>query len=230
MAAEPPRDSRSHLHARLLVGPRPRLGRLPRRRVGLLGGSFNPAHGGHLHVSREALKRLRLDEVWWLVAPQNPLKPVDGMAPFAERLADATRLAKDNRIRVLDLERRLGTRYTVDTVAVLRRLFPKTRFIWLMGADNLAQIRSWQRWTRIFAALPIAVFARPTYCFKGLAGLAARRYTARRVGAHAARSLADAAPPAWVFLPVKLDVSSATEIRSLARSQGKARGRRSNIR
>ncbi len=176
------------------------------------------------------MKRLGLDEVWWLVAPQNPLKPLDGMAPFEERLAGAKRLARDPRIRVLDLERRLATRYTVDTVAALRRLFPKTRFIWLMGADNLRQIRSWQRWTRIFAALPIAVFARPTYCFKGLAGLAARRYAARRVGSHAARGLADAAPAAWAFLPVKLDASSATEIRSHARSQGKARGRRSNIR
>jgi nicotinate-nucleotide adenylyltransferase len=230
MTAERPRDSRSHLHTRLPGGPRPRLGRLPRRRIGLLGGSFNPAHGGHLHVSREALKRLGLDEVWWLVAPQNPLKPVQGMAPFEERLAGATRLARNERIRVLDLERRLGTRYTVDTVTALRRLFPKTRFVWLMGADNLAQIRSWQRWTRIFAALPIAVFARPTYCLKGLAGLAARRYAARRTGAHSARGLADAPPPAWAFLPVKLDVSSATEIRSHARSQGRARGRRSNIR
>jgi nicotinate-nucleotide adenylyltransferase len=202
----------------------------PPRRVGLLGGSFNPAHGGHLHVSREALKRLGLDEVWWLVAPQNPLKPVRGMAPFDERLAGAKRLARDRRIRVLDLERRLGTRYTVDTVTALRRFFPKIRFVWLMGADNLAQIRHWQRWTRIFAALPIAVFARPTYCFKGLAGLAAKRYTRRRVGPHAARGLADAEPPAWTFLPVKLDVSSATEIRSNARPQGRARGRRSNMR
>jgi len=230
MTAEPPRDWRSHLDARLLHGPRPRLGRLPRPRIGILGGSFNPAHGGHLHVSREALKRLGLDEVWWLVAPQNPLKPVRGMAPFEERLAGANRLAGDPRIRVLDLERRLGMRYTVDTVAALRRLFPKIRFVWLMGADNLAQIRHWQRWTRIFAALPIAVFARPTYCFKGLAGLAAKRYTRRRVGPHAARGLVDAEPPAWTFLPVKLDVSSATEIRSNARPQGKARGRRSNMR
>ncbi|HEV2548068.1 MAG TPA: nicotinate-nucleotide adenylyltransferase [Stellaceae bacterium] len=203
---------------------------MPPRRVGLLGGSFNPAHSGHLHVSREALKRLDLDEVWWLVAPQNPLKPVRGMAALAERLAGAARFAKDRRIRVLDLERRLGTRYTADTVASLRRLFPKIRFIWLMGADNLAQIRHWQRWTRIFAAVPIAVFARPTYCFRGLAGLAARRYWARRVGSHAARGLADAAPPAWAFLLVKLDVSSATEIRSHARSQGRARGQRSNVR
>jgi len=229
MNAERSRDSRSHLHARLPGGPRLRLGVLPPRRVGLLGGSFNPAHSGHLHVSREALKRLGLDEVWWLVAPQNPLKSARGMAPFDARLAGAKRLARDPHIRVLDLERRLGTRYTVDTVTALRRLFPKIRFVWLMGADNLGQIRHWQRWTRIFAALPIAVFARPTYCFNGLAGLAAKRYTRQRVGPHAARGLADAEPPAWMFLPVKLDVSSATEIRSNARPRGKARGRRSNI-
>ena len=160
MNAEASRDWLSH--APPPGTPRLRLGMLAPGRVGLLGGSFNPAHGGHLHVSREALKRLDLDEVWWLVAPQNPLKAVRGMAPFDKRLAGAKRLARDPRIRVLDLERRLGTRYTVDTVAALRRLFPKIRFVWLMGADNLAQIRHWQRWTRIFAALPIAVFARPT--------------------------------------------------------------------
>ncbi len=187
---------------------------MPPRRVGILGGSFNPAHAGHRHISLEALKRLDLDEIWWLVAPQNPLKPERGMAPFKRRYAEAARLARHPRIRVLDIETHLGTRYTADTIAKLQHLFPRTRFVWLMGADNLAQIRDWDRWTQIFARVPIAVLARPTYCLKGLAGLAAQRYARRRVTPEAARGLAEMAPPAWVFLPIPLDASSATEIRS----------------
>lgn len=148
------------------------------------------------------------------MAPQNPLKPAAGMAPFAQRLALAAAQARHPRIRVLDLEARLGTRYTRDTVAALQHLFPRTRFVWLMGADNLAQIRHWEKWTEIFRRLPIAVFDRPTYCLKALAGLAARRYAHRRVRPAAARNLADLDPPAWVFLPIPLDASSATEIRA----------------
>lgn len=184
------------------------------RRVGLLGGSFNPAHAGHRHVSLEALKRLGVDEVWWLVTPQNPLKPEAGMAPFADRLARAAALARHPRIKVLDLEARLGTRYTRDTVVALQHFFPRVRFVWLMGADNLTQIRHWEHWTEIFSRVPIAVFARPTYYLKALAGLAARRFVRRRIGAAKARLLADLEPPAWVFLPIRLDASSATEIRA----------------
>jgi len=195
------------------------------RRVGLLGGSFNPAHEGHRHISLEALKRLALDEVWWLVAPQNPLKPVRGMAPLTKRVAGARRLARHPRIRVLDLESRLGTRFTIDTVTVLQRILPRTRFIFLMGADNLTQIRHWKSWQGLFSRLPIAVFDRPTYCFKGLAELAARRYAHQRVALRAARHLADRPPPAWAFLPIKLDVHSATDIRSLARPKAKAQVR-----
>jgi nicotinate-nucleotide adenylyltransferase len=160
------------------------------------------------------------------VTPQNPLKPVRGMAPFAKRLAAARALARHPRLRVLDLEARLGTRYTVDTVTALQRIFPRTRFVFIIGADILAQIRQWKRWTEIFARLPIAVLARPTYCFRGLAELPAQRYAHRRVAPEAARRLADATPPAWVFLPIKLDVRSATEIRSHGSADGKARGRR----
>jgi nicotinate-nucleotide adenylyltransferase len=184
------------------------------RRIGLLGGSFNPAHEGHRHVSLEALKHLGLDEVWWLVAPQNPLKPQRGMAAFADRLAQAAEVARHPRIKVKEIEARLGTRFTADTLAALQRLYPKVRFVWLMGADNLAQIRHWERWQEIFSRVPIAVFARPTYCLKGLAELAARRFASRRVTPSLARRLADLAPPAWVFLPIRLDASSATEIRS----------------
>jgi nicotinate-nucleotide adenylyltransferase len=156
---------------------------------------------------------LGLDEVWWLVAPQNPLKPIAGMAPFAERLAAAREFAHDKRIRVLGLESELGTTYTSDTIAALQTLYPRQHFVWLMGADNLAQIRHWQRWRSIFARVPIAVFARPTYCRRALAELAAKRFARHRI-APPARRLARLTPPAWIFLPVKLDPSSATAIRS----------------
>ena len=188
--------------------------RLGARRVGLLGGSFNPAHGGHLHISLEALKRLDLDEVWWLVSPQNPLKSANGMAPLAERLATARDVARHPRIKVTDIEARLGTTFTADTLAALRRLFPKTRFVWLMGADNLLQIPRWERWENIFRLVPIAVFARPSYSLRSLSGLAARRFARRRVPPQRARKLAETDPPAWVFLPIRLDARSATDIRS----------------
>lgn len=186
---------------------------MPRRRIGLLGGSFNPAHEGHRHVSLEALKRFDLDEIWWLVTPQNPLKSGAGMAPFEERLNQARAFVRDRRIRVLDLEKELGTTYTADTIAALRALYPRRLFVWLMGADNLAQIRYWQHWQTIFARVPIAVFARPTYCQRALAELAAQRFARARV-MPPARGLAAMSPPAWVFLPTRLDPSSATEIRS----------------
>jgi nicotinate-nucleotide adenylyltransferase len=186
------------------------------RRIGLLGGSFNPAHGGHLHLSVIALQRLDLDEVWWLVSPQNPLKPVDGMAPFAARLDQARRVAFGHkRIRVTDLENRLGgSGYTVDTLKTLRRRFPRLRFVWLMGGDNLVQIRRWDRWAEIFRTVPIAVFDRPSYALKALAGLAAQRFARHRLPAGAGRRLAEAKPPAWAFFHTRLDPTSATRIRT----------------
>jgi len=187
------------------------------RRIGLLGGSFNPAHRGHLHVSLEALKRLDLDEVWWLVAPQNPLKPAKGMLPFEERLAAARAFVRHPRIKVTAIEAALGTRYTADTLAALRQRFPKTRFVWLMGADNLAQIRHWERWESIFRLVPVAVFDRPTYVSRALAELAAKRFERHRLPAGSARHLADRAPPAWVFFPIRLDGSSATALRARRR-------------
>lgn len=180
----------------------------------MLGGSFNPAHEGHRHISLEALKRLGLDEVWWLVAPQNPLKAAAGMGKLADRIAAAKALVGgDRRIRVLDLESRLGTHFTADTIAALQQRSPRTRFVWLMGADNLAQIRHWKDWQAIFARVPIAVFARPSYCRKALAELAAQRFARARVMS-GTRRFSAVAPPAWIFLPVKLDAHSATAIRS----------------
>jgi nicotinate-nucleotide adenylyltransferase len=128
--------------------------------VGILGGSFNPAHEGHLHISLLALKLLKLDEVWWMVSPQNPLKSADGMAPLEDRLTEARALVRHPNIRITDIESRLGTTNTAESLAVLKRGFPKTRFVWLMGADNLKQISRWHQWTRIFNQVPIAVFDR----------------------------------------------------------------------
>ncbi len=185
-----------------------------RRRIGLLGGSFNPAHAGHLHISLFALKLLNLDEIWWLVSPQNPLKPRLGMAPFRARLKAARAAVRHPRIKVSGIEELLGTRYTADTVAVLKRRFPRHRFVWLMGADNLAQIPSWQRWAKIFTELSIAVFDRPSYSFKALAGKAARRYAPFRVRQHRAKRIGELRPPAWVFLRIPLHKASASAIRA----------------
>lgn len=184
------------------------------RRIGLLGGSFNPAHQGHRYISQQALKRLRLDEVWWLVSPQNPLKPTAGMGLLAERMAAARAVARDRRIRVSDLESRLGTRYTIDTLRALRRRFPGARFVWLMGADNLEQIARWKGWQEIFATLPIAVFDRPAYSLPALSSQAARRFAGRRVREQQADRLATLPPPAWVFLHGRLHPASATAIRA----------------
>lgn len=189
------------------------LGAAPRR-IGLLGGSFNPAHEGHRHISLEALRRLDLDEVWWLVAPQNPLKDALGMGALDERLAAARRVAGHDRIRITDIERVVGTRYTVDTLARLRRLFPSAAFVWLMGADNLAQMARWKRWPDIAAMAPIAVIDRPGCGVRALAGAVARRYGAARSRDGAVRGLAAAGPPAWCFLRCRLSPLSATAIRA----------------
>jgi nicotinate-nucleotide adenylyltransferase len=183
------------------------------RRVGLLGGSFNPAHGGHRHISLMALKRLDLDEIWWMVSPQNPLKSADGMAGFKERIAGAIKAARHPRIKVTGIEATLGSRFTADTLARLTRRFPRTRFVWLMGADNLKQISHWHHWQDIFLRVPIAVFDRPTYSLAALGSMAAHRFKAHRIDPRAVRRLATMPTPAWSYLPIRLDPTSATEIR-----------------
>ena len=150
-------------------------------RIGLLGGSFNPAHEGHLYVSEIALKRLGLDYVWWLVAPQNPLKPVADMAPLQTRLARARALTgRRPRLIVSDLERMLGTRYTIDTLKALRKRFAEVEFVWLMGSDNLAQFHRWRRWTEIAASMPIAVIVRPGSVLAQLNAKAMQRFARRK--------------------------------------------------
>ena len=187
--------------------------RRPNLRVGLLGGSFNPAHDGHRHISLLAIQALALDEVWWLVSPQNPLKPEKGMASLAKRMSGARAVARHPRIRVTDLETQFATRYTIDTLRALGRVFPGYRFVWLMGADNLAQISRWHDWRGIFATVPIAVFSRPSYAFSAATGVAARHYGRACLPERFAKNLADQKPPAWVFLKTAQNPASATRLR-----------------
>lgn len=188
--------------------------RRKRIRVGLLGGSFNPAHDGHLHISREALKRLALDQVWWMVSPQNPLKASDGMAGFEQRLLAARKAARDPRIRVTDIERRMGTAQTARTLERLTGARPDHCFVWLMGADNLLQIHRWHRWHQIFMTVPVAVFARPSYDSRALAGVAAARFARSHLPERHARTLAGREAPAWVFMAIRRHAASATAIRA----------------
>ncbi len=167
-----------------------------------------------MHVSLLALKHLHLDEVWWVVSPQNPLKPSADMASFEDRLAGARTLARHPDILVTDIEARLGTRYTADTLVKLKMCFPRTHFVWLMGADNLAQISQWQRWTRIFNLVPIAIFDRAPYSFDALAGKAAHAFARFKLRNRDARSLVERAPPAWIFFHTRLHPGSATSIRA----------------
>jgi nicotinate-nucleotide adenylyltransferase len=189
------------------------LGHAPRKRVGLLGGSFNPAHEGHRHISVLALKLLKLDEIWWLVSPQNPLKSARGMAPLAARLTSARAACRHPRERAVAIETALGTRYTADTIKALTTRFPRTQFVWLMGADNLNQITRWDSWSLIFHMVPVAVFDRPAYSLRALAGKAAHRFAGARRRLSQAGRLTSRNPPAWVFFHTPLHAASATSIR-----------------
>ncbi|MFC7704391.1 nicotinate-nucleotide adenylyltransferase [Plastorhodobacter daqingensis] len=181
--------------------------------IGLLGGSFDPAHAGHVHLTRQALNRLRLDQVWWLVSPGNPLK-LRGPAPMAQRVARAQAMMRHPRVQITDLEARLGTRYTAQTLVRLLPLYPGVRFVWLMGADNLASFHRWDRWESIARLLPMAVIARPGAGLSALRSPAARRFRTARLPSVAAARLARMPAPAWVYLNVPLMRISSTELRA----------------
>ncbi len=177
-------------------------------RVGLLGGSFDPAHEGHAHITREALKRLGLDAVWWLVSPGNPLKR-EGPAAMERRLAAARAVMRHPRVIITGIEARIGTRYTAQTLAALQARYPGVRFVWLMGADNMAGFHRWDRWETIMGRVPVAVLARPGAGLAAQGSKAAQRFASARVPGHAARGLAQRRPPAWIYLEVpKRDISS----------------------
>lgn len=186
----------------------------PGQRIGLLGGSFNPPHGTHVAVSEAALKRLRLDQVWWLVTPGNPLKPHGDLAPLDERLAACRQLAVNPRIHVTALEADLGTALTAVTIAFLKRRFARARFVWIMGGDNLAGFHRWTAWRQIAGQVPIAVADRPLWRLKALSSPAGRALARYRLPDDRAGILADQRAPAWVYLPIRLSSESSTEIRA----------------
>ena len=178
-------------------------------RIGLLGGSFNPPHAAHRAISLFAIKRLKLDRVWWLVTPGNPLKDRGALHDLEARAEAARKMANDPRIDVSCLESVIGTRYTVDTIGYLRRRASGLRLVWIMGADNLAQFHRWQNWRRIASEVPIAVVDRPPQSFRALAAPAAQALARYRLPETQAGRLADQRAPAWVFLTgLKLNLSS----------------------
>lgn len=181
--------------------------------TGLLGGSFNPAHGAHRRISLAAIKALGLAEVWWLVSPGNPLKPSAGMAPLSARLRSARRVARGAPIRVTGIERELGTRFTIDTLRALKRRYPKRRFVWLMGADNLAQLHLWKDWRRIAREMPIAVIARPGYDGRALASPAMAWLRRYRLPAACLKNRMEWSAPALIELRFEPDPRSATALR-----------------
>lgn len=181
-------------------------------RIGLLGGSFDPAHEGHVTITHAAMRAFRLDRVWWLVSPGNPLK-VHGPAPIGQRIARARRMLTDPRIVVTDIEQRLGTRMTADTIAALRRAYPGVRFVWLMGSDNLEQFHRWNRWREIANAVPIGVLARPGSRLSARQSVAAQIMRPWRLPLAGAGSLALRKPPAWVQVNLPMSGQSSTALR-----------------
>lgn len=185
----------------------------PGRVVGLLGGSFDPAHEGHVHISREALKRFALDELWWLVSPGNPLKE-RGPAPLESRMARAREVMVHPRVKISDFEARAGTRYTAETLKALMRARPGVRFVWLMGADNLSQFDRWQDWRWIIEHVPVGVLARPGMRSAARHARAANIYAGARLSGRESRLLAQGPAPRWCFVNLPMVDISSSEIRA----------------
>lgn len=183
------------------------------KRIGLLGGSFDPAHQGHVHITLEALKRFDLQEVWWLVSPGNPLK-TRGPAPMAKRMARARAVMQHPKVYISDIEAELGTRYTAQTIAALVNKFPMAHFSWLMGADNLAQFHLWKDWQAIMQTVPIGVLARPGERIEGRTAPAAQIYRHAFLKGRRARLLSHMQAPAWAFVNVPMRDISSTELRA----------------
>jgi len=186
---------------------------LPGQTIGLLGGSFDPPHAGHVHISKQAMRRFGLDRVWWLVSPGNPMKQ-DGPADFDRRMAACQALVRHPRVVVSDLEARLGTRYTAETLAQILPIYPGVRFVWLMGADNLSQFHKWDRWRQIINTVPIGILARPENVIRGGLSPTARTYARFRLPSRQAAALAHRPAPCWSLVTgPTVDISS-TEIRN----------------
>ena len=189
----------------------------PGMRVGLYGGSFNPAHEGHAHVAETARRRLGLDKVIWLVSPQNPLKSSHELASQADRIKGAQAVAQGPAMIVSGIETQIGTRYTIDTLRVLKARFPGVKVVWIRGADSLASFHRWRGWTQIMAEVPVAVVSRPWISLKSRSSPAARRFARSRLSSAQARGLPDTVPPAWVFLRGPLNFQSSTALRERMR-------------
>jgi nicotinate-nucleotide adenylyltransferase len=187
-----------------------------------MGGTFNPPHAGHLLITDTALRRLRLDRVWWLVTPGNPLKDNAGLPPLADRLAAARRIADDRRIVVSGLEAQIGTRFTFDTLRWLQARAPAARFVWLMGADNLPGFHRWQAWDGIFRLMPVAVVDRPGATLRAATSRVARRFAQARIDETDAALLPDLPAPAWVFLHGPRSALSSTALRAAGQGIGGA--------
>lgn len=185
----------------------------PGQVIGLLGGSFDPAHEGHVHITREAMKRFGLGRVWWLVSPGNPLKD-HRPAPLAQRMERARAVMQDPRVVVTDIEAALGTRYTAQTLAALNATYPGVRFVWLMGADNLAQLHRWQNWQWIMGHVPVGVLARPNDRISARMSPAARLFRPYRIPGRASQLLGRARAPAWCFVNVAMSPQSSSAIRA----------------
>jgi len=181
--------------------------------IGLLGGSFDPAHRGHVHITQEALRRFGLSRVWWLVSPGNPLKS-RGPAPLVSRIERARPVMRHPRVVVTDIEAHLGIRYTAETIRRLRAVYPGVRFVWLMGADNLAQLHRWQDWRKIMNTVPIGVLARPGDRISARMSPAARLYRPHKLSGRASYLLGRAEAPAWCFVNVPMVEQSSTAIRA----------------
>ncbi len=181
--------------------------------VGLLGGSFDPPHGGHVHITKYALKRFDLDRVWWLVSPGNPLKS-EGPAPLERRMAAAQQVMLHPSVEVSDIETQLGTRYTAETLKALMKRYRGVRFVWLMGADNLAEFHKWQQWRWIMETVPVGVLARPGDRTEARNSKAAADYRFAQLRGRDSRLLAKTKPPCWCFVNVPMVNMSSTEIRA----------------
>ena len=182
--------------------------------IGLMGGSVNPAHSGHKLISELAIKRLSLDKLWWLVSPQNPLKPKDDMAGIEERVQHAVKVSGHPKIKVMTIESYLNTQYTIEILEILTQRFPSTRFVWIMGADNLVQFSEWKDWEKIASLVRIAVFDRPNFSLKSLASKMPRRFFRNRLRERQGLVLRNKFPPAWIFFHTNLSHISSTKIRS----------------
>ena len=185
-------------------------------RIGLLGGSFNPAHEGHLHISQEALKRLKLDQVWWLVSPQNPLKSTSNMASYAERFESARKVTQhDRRIKISDFEKKNGLTYTYETLSAIKKHYPKIKFVWIMGADNLPTFHLWQKWRDIINIMPMVIFDRAPFSHTGLRARAWQALRKFRLPENDISAIADK-PKHWAYMYIlsRRHPASSTEIRA----------------